>query len=212
MNFAGSPSTSADTRTAAGQAPSPSVKKEPSTQVHPGTQVHRSPNPSHDDTDGATTLSNNGRHSTAPPSLTRPQSAAPAPTSKLSMSPGKIVAGAMHNRKPTGGLKKAMSMYQENKRQLTKVQREKSASPGNGYGTHGVGGPEKQWLRVSQLDARVTVSAGKWYTTLLILNCSFLRAHYNNSVSDMPSKQKHCNLFTMPLIWYHTTICFMCHP
>ena len=82
-------------------------------------------------------------------------------TSKLSKSPGEIVASSMRHHKPTSGLKKAISMYQENKKQLTRVQREKNTITGSGYGIHGVGGPDKQRLHVSQMDARVTVSAGK---------------------------------------------------
>ena len=155
MNFSGGPTTSGHAQTATGQTPSSNGKRGPSTRMH------QSSNHGCDDTDSATTLNNKGKHSTAPPSLTRPQSSAPTSTSKLSKSPGEIVVSAMRHHKPTSGLKKAISMYQENKKQLTRVQREKNPITGSGYGIHNVGGPDKQRLHVSQMDARVTVSAGK---------------------------------------------------
>ena len=76
----------------------------------------------------------------------------PASTSKISRSPSEIVASVMRNRRTSGGLRRTLTFYQENKKQV-KVQK----TIHDGRERIGMR-PETQQL---QMDGRVTTSAGK---------------------------------------------------
>ena len=82
---------------------------------------------------------------------TTPRSTPPVPTAKVSRSPSEIVASVMHNRKTSGGLRRTLTFYQENKKQVAKAQ--KTMQDGR-IGMR----PETQQL---QADGRATTSAGK---------------------------------------------------
>lgn len=87
----------------------------------------------------------NSKDRTTPTTTPNP----PTSTSKVSRSPSEIVANVMRNRRTSGGLRRTLTFYQENKKQV-KVQKAMHERIGMR--------PETQEL---QADGRVTASAGK---------------------------------------------------
>ena len=119
-------------------------------------QTPRVSTSSSEETDFTNTAVNDDSKGCTTPTTT-PRSTPPMPTSKVSRSPSEIVASVMLNRKTSGGLRRTLTFYQENKKQVAKVQ--KTMHDGR-IGMR----PETQQL---QADGRATTSAGKGSSSVM---------------------------------------------
>ena len=119
-------------------------------------QTPRVSTSSSEETDFTNTAVNDDSKGRTTPTTT-PQSTPPMPTSKVSRSPSEIVASVMLNRKTSGGLRRTLTFYQENKKQVAKVQKTMHD------GRTGMR-PETQQL---QADGRATTSAGKGCSSVM---------------------------------------------
>ena len=87
--------------------------------------------------------------------------------------PGEIVASALRNRTrpPSGVLRKAIGMYQENRRQSQRIRKSsQEARPRSCFIEELEETEEKEKLEVEGRQERVSASAGEWSGTYSILN------------------------------------------